>query len=265
MYTVYDTQTDIKDLAEKLKKISTELLSSLKAGSKSVLIPANTNILQSNEYKDKFFKISDGTFTYKIKDKTLFIYEENDLVGLEETILNNEASLVSDFAVAIETYSLQDLLNSCHSDLTQQSKLLEYNRLKYQILTQIIFDLLKSEVTIMPELNHYKSGDVIIKQNESALEVYTLVEGKAEAFVDDVKVGEINRDEIFGMIAAITNTPRTATVIASENCLALAVPNNKFLDLINNKPHTVLKLLEDMSKLIIELNKKVVGLNNYKY
>ena len=74
-------------------------------------------------------------------------------------------------------------------------------------------------------------------------------------------VGEINTDEIFGAIAALTATRRTASIIAKTDCTALVVQSDRFKNLITVRPDTVTKLVEDMARTIISCNAKIVDLS----
>jgi len=75
-------------------------------------------------------------------------------------------------------------------------------------------------------------------------------------------VGDIRRDELFGAIAALTDTPRTATVKADVSCSVLVVPSTSFKALLTSRPDTVTKLIEDMARTIISTNDKILSLES---
>ncbi len=107
-------------------------------------------------------------------------------------------------------------------------------------------------------MRNFAPSEVIIKQGTSGDEVYTLLNGHANVIVDGIIVGEVLADEIFGALAALTDMPRTASVVASQNCSVLSIEKDKFIELIQNRPLTVLKMVQDMARTIVDLNKKVV-------
>src|SRR5690625_7337213 len=78
---------------------------------------------------------------------------------------------------------------------------------------------------------HFSAGETIIAQGAEADRVFTLLEGKAEALRDGVKVGEVHADEIFGALAVFTRQRRMASVVAISDCTVLAVPKDEFIDL----------------------------------
>ena len=261
MFTLNEASAELQEKAAKLQLVSGALLAGVTPAKSSQIIPVSTDLLRDSACNGLIFQIKEGCFTFKLREKALFVYEQGDILGFEFEYPEESAVVSSEFAVVVDAYKLEDFTLACGQDVQKGKLLRQYYQAQLHFLTNLIGDLMKSEVPLSPEFHRYNHGETIINQNDTGSEVYTLVEGKAEAFVDGVKVGTINRDEIFGMISAITGTPRTASVLAAGSCLALSVPNHKFLELIKNKPLTVLKLLEDMSKVIVELNKKIVNSN----
>jgi hypothetical protein len=114
---------------------------------------------------------------------------------------------------------------------------------------------------VLPRALVYGLGEIIIEQGTLGQDVYTLMEGEAEAFVDGILVGEIKTNEFFGVIAAVTNTPRTARVIAKTRCTVLAVSQDMFQELIKARPVLIEKLIVEMGRAIVDLNSRVVRLS----
>lgn len=100
----------------------------------------------------------------------------------------------------------------------------------------------------------FTQGQTIINQGDDAHEVFTILSGAADVFVDNVRVGEIQADEIFGAMAVFTGEKRSATVVASENCTVLAVPREDFISLIQSHPQTTMTLIDNMANRIRKLN-----------
>ena len=118
--------------------------------------------------------------------------------------------------------------------------------------------------TVSPEFRVYKQGDVIIEEDTEGDEVFTLLSGTAKVMIKDIVVGQINRDEIFGVIAALTNTKRTASVIATSDCETVVIKSENFRDLLNTRPDTVYKLIHDMARTIVSSNNMVMDLSQNK-
>ena len=63
----------------------------------------------------------------------------------------------------------------------------------------------------------YKKGETIIEEGSPANEILIIYEGRAEAIVEDKKLGEINKeDAVMSILPVLTNTPNLGTAIAMD-------------------------------------------------
>lgn len=106
-----------------------------------------------------------------------------------------------------------------------------------------------------PSVKQFSAGQNIIVENTLTSDIFTLLEGHAEVSVGGVSVGEVLPDEIFGAVAAFSNSPRTAPVRATKKCVVLSLPAQEFLGLMISRPATVTKLIQDMSRVVVASNK----------
>lgn len=90
--------------------------------------------------------------------------------------------------------------------------------------------------------------------------MFIIIEGHAEALVDGQKVGDVQKDEIFGAMAVFTREKRSATVVASEPCTVMVIPKEQFLSLMQSNPRIAHSLIESMARRIDLLNKEVTQL-----
>jgi Cyclic nucleotide-binding domain len=258
MYTLEDLGQEFAQYDIESKRLISELLSSIEPLNNEKLITSDTEALSYCKSNNCILLIKEGAFVLRLDKKILAFYNEGDLIGLSDYPCSN---FESDFAVKVTVYDRSQFEKAVHSSiekLTILNKLMTY---QFQQLLLLSKNLLRSEVTLEPEIQHFSAGDIIIEQGTVTTDVCTLIEGKAEAYVDGVKVGEIKNNEIFGMLAAVTGAPRTAKVVASTSCMVATVPKEKFIELAQNKPQAIVKCIEDMARVITELNTKVVGLS----
>ena len=108
----------------------------------------------------------------------------------------------------------------------------------------------------------YPEGAVIIRQGDPADDVFSMVEGTAEVFVNEQQVAKIRAGELFGTMAALTDAHRNATVMATTRCSVLRVPRDRFFEIIRTRPEAVQGLLVDMAQAITTLNEEVVTLRH---
>ena len=107
----------------------------------------------------------------------------------------------------------------------------------------------------------FAPGEIIIREGETADYVYTLNSGQAEASQSGVKVGEVYAGEVFGALAAFSGTQRNATVTATRNCEVEAVNKDSFILLARRQPDVCVKLINDMARLITDLNDSILMLS----
>lgn len=103
----------------------------------------------------------------------------------------------------------------------------------------------------------FSAGDTIIREGDEASLVYTLKHGRAAAYQDGVMVGEILPGEIFGALAAFCNVRRNATVRATTLCRVEALGKDHFTLLVRQQPELCVKLIQDMARLIGDLNESI--------
>lgn len=106
----------------------------------------------------------------------------------------------------------------------------------------------------------HAAGEELIHQGDDAEHVFVIIEGHAEAYVDGHKVGDVQKDEIFGAMAVFTREKRSATVLASEPCTVMVIPKEQFLSLMQSNPRIAHSLIESMARRIDLLNKEVTQL-----
>jgi len=119
----------------------------------------------------------------------------------------------------------------------------------------------KKDVEFRPEFRHYDKGDVIIEENTDGDEVFTLMTGAAKVIINNTEVGKINKDEIFGAIAALTNTKRTASIIATTDCETIIVKSDNFRGLLAARPGTIQQLISNMARTIVSCNERIMVLS----
>ncbi|MFT4613112.1 MAG: CRP/FNR family cyclic AMP-dependent transcriptional regulator [Bacteroidia bacterium] len=87
------------------------------------------------------------------------------------------------------------------------------------LMTAVCADLAPIDVPEMGACEMYGPGDAIIRQGDRADYVFNMRTVEAEALVSGVKVGFIGQGEIFGAMAALTHSDRSATVRALSDCV----------------------------------------------
>ena len=207
--------------------------------------------------QDLVFLVEEGAVTHQQEGKTLFHYDAGDLFGMNRGEDMPHVKFQAESPVILRPLNREALWNAAMANTTKAREWGEF----------LLADGVRHNVVIAaiePDVDRtslgfktFKPGEVIIEEGTESDTVYSIVEGHAEVFVNKIKVGEVLEDEIFGALSLLTNSPRTATVIADSRCLVMVVPRHQFETLIQTHPRICMSLMENMARQIVSLNTQV--------
>lgn len=115
-----------------------------------------------------------------------------------------------------------------------------------------------------PKFRSFSTGEVILKEGEFSHEVLCLVDGDADVIAHGTKVGSVKREEIFGALAALSGSPRMASVVASKPTTCMVFERDDFEDLLRCHTSVMSKLFEDMARAMHEANARIAKLEEKK-
>jgi len=264
MYTLNEQPAEFSELNTKCKELVAEILGVITPTQTAIKLIAGSVLYSTVNDNDKLYVLRDGSLSYSRQERQIFYFEPGDLIGLENHFCSGGVKIAADFAVVVDEYNYEDLRKALASTSHLQSIWTQYFAFQLHLFSLMISQLTKEDDQVAPDFRHFKPGEIIIEQGAESHEVFNLIEGHAEVFVDGVLVGEVLADEIFGAMASLSDTKRTATVKADSNCLVLALPKDNFIQLIESRPYTVLKMVHDMARTIVALNEQVVKLGRQR-
>lgn len=255
MLLIGERPTHVDQLTDRLKKLSQKLFEDLPEGHK-VTLPV-TRDLYSMESSEHLFLVRQGNLAASADGRPCLYFETGDLIGLPQCYqLPSLTISVEDDAEVIQ-YDADTLLRHVNETKERQAIWTSY------LITQISLfqDAFGRQQTakIQPQTGflNFMPGQDIIVQGDPATEVYTILSGQADVYVDGTLVGEVKQDEIFGAMAVFTGDTRSATVRAKTPCTLLAVPKAEFITLIKSHPQTTMTLIENMARTINTLNSQL--------
>jgi len=248
----------VDQLTDRLKKLSHKLFEGLPPG--KTLVLNGTNDLYALESSESLFIVRNGNLSGYHDNRLCLYFESSDLIGLTECYQLPSLRVSIEDSAEVEQYEADTLLRYVNETKERQAIWSSY-LITQMTLFQDAFGRNQSHVN-QPHTGflHFSAGQTIISQGDDAQEVFTILSGDAEVFVDDTKVGDINTDEIFGAMAVFTGEKRSATVRASSACTVLAVPRAEFITLIQSHPQTTMTLIENMARRIKTLNNQLTKL-----
>jgi CRP/FNR family cyclic AMP-dependent transcriptional regulator len=125
------------------------------------------------------------------------------------------------------------------------------------------------EIAAATRVQKLGSREELFHKGDQGSQVYVVVSGRLKALAtslegDDVVFNILGPGEVFGEIALLGETPRTATVAAIEPCELLVIDRRDFLALLRRHPEAAIGLLRVLAlrlKRVSELLEDTLFLN----
>jgi len=210
------------------------------------------------------YLIKQGEINETFDGQLIVIHEEGDLVNADALSHLKVTAYETDFPTIVDEYDGQQFMDAIASDKTKFQIWNRYLSCLSQSYQLLMCHFSRQDIDYLPEFREYKKGDIIIKEDTEGNEVFTLLKGTVKVTRNNEEVGEIKQDEIFGAIAALTHTKRTATIIATSNCDTFVATSENFRSILATRPDIVQKLIQDMARTIVSSNERIIELSKDK-
>ena len=97
----------------------------------------------------------------------------------------------------------------------------------------------------------FKVGHELFKQGDAGDSAYIVIEGEADVVVQTpggpLKVATLKRNDIIGEIAILCDVPRTATVEASSELVALKITKDLFFRMVKDFPDMGIEIMRSLA------------------
>jgi CRP/FNR family transcriptional regulator, cyclic AMP receptor protein len=103
----------------------------------------------------------------------------------------------------------------------------------------------------------YAAGDVIFKEGDPGLFMYVVKDGKVELRAEGLLLETVQSGDIFGEMALIENSVRSATAVAATDCKVVPLDQDKFTYLVKQTPYFALEVLRIMAHRLRAVNKEL--------
>lgn len=260
MFTFNEATEEFEQFNNRSKNLVADIISDLTPKQEGKKLTAMAGLYDEPESANSLYVLKEGNLKFERDNRLLFVYDEGDLLGIEQMFLKSNGKAYSEFGSTLDEYDKSDFLKRIASDPKLTEAWTELLAAQLNLYGTLYSSALKEEVKQEAKFKSFQAEEVIIEQDTTGKEVYIMLEGHAEVFVKGTRVGEVLQDEIFGAFAAITNTPRTATVKATMPSTVLVMTMDNFRDLLETRPNAVIKLVHNMARIIIEQNQRVIQL-----
>jgi CRP/FNR family cyclic AMP-dependent transcriptional regulator len=93
-----------------------------------------------------------------------------------------------------------------------------------------------------------REGTVLTREGRAGREFFVLISGTARVTRNGRKIADVGPGDWLGEIALLTDSPRTATVIATSPIDLLVITDRRFRTVVETMPSIALKVLSTVSE-----------------
>lgn len=257
MYLAGKTSEAVEQLLQRLRQLTNALLEGFDCEQEAITLEGVDDLYQHFD-RDQLFIVRDGMLHFCKNGQNLASFDEGDIVGVAASFDMPAPTLRADEYVELVPIDRDRFLRHIYSDKRRQHYWSHFLICQNALLLDYLSDMVKDQVRPTAGFQNISPGEVMIQQGDPAEHVYTIISGEADVFVDDVKVGEIGEEEVFGAMAVFTKETRSATVKARTPCTIMAVPQKDFILLIEAQPQAAVNLIENLARRITALNQQLI-------
>jgi CRP/FNR family transcriptional regulator, cyclic AMP receptor protein len=98
----------------------------------------------------------------------------------------------------------------------------------------------------------HSDGDVIVAEGEAGTEMLIIVSGEVVVVVNGREVARRREGDVVGEMAAITNQPRMATLVATGDVRLLTIGQRQFAGILRERPETSFAVMRVLARRLTE-------------
>ena len=109
----------------------------------------------------------------------------------------------------------------------------------------------------------FAAGQRFFQQGDAADAAYVILDGRANVLLNtpggDIQVAELGSNALVGEMGILSDTPRSATIMAAEPTTALRIDKRVFLELLAQFPQMSLAIMRELAKRLERTNAQLVA------
>jgi CRP-like cAMP-binding protein len=94
----------------------------------------------------------------------------------------------------------------------------------------------------------YQADDVIFKEGDQGDCMYVILEGEVRIETTDRFIDTISEGEIFGEMALVDDSPRSASAVAASQCKVVPIDKSRFTRATQINPYFALQVMGIMAQ-----------------
>ncbi|KFG66579.1 MULTISPECIES: Crp/Fnr family transcriptional regulator [Microvirga] len=109
----------------------------------------------------------------------------------------------------------------------------------------------------------FAGGQRFFSQGDPSDAAYVILDGRASVLLNtpggDIQVAELGSNALVGEMGILSDTPRSATIMAAEPTTALRIDKRVFLELLAQFPQMSLAIMRELAKRLERTNAQLVA------
>jgi CRP-like cAMP-binding protein len=105
----------------------------------------------------------------------------------------------------------------------------------------------------------YRSGEVLFHQGDDSDAAFLILEGQADVMSDTpagpIKVAVLGPNALVGEMGVMTNSPRSATIVAESSLTTLRIPKEMFMSLVTEFSQFGLAIIRELASRVEHTNR----------
>lgn len=202
------------------------------------------------ESREGYLLVEDGFLKLTCKDRVIRHYQAGDMLSLPQIL--PEARITTEFATQGRFLPKARVFEAGNPHAL--AELVAFLEAESQLLAAICAEHAETAPVPRMRIRNVEAGEELIREGSRTDEVFVLLEGKAEARVAGVVVGDIHPTEFIGEISLLTQTACSASVIATEHCMLQVLHKSDLADAMRVRPALLLELATTLAQRLTKTN-----------
>jgi CRP-like cAMP-binding protein len=111
----------------------------------------------------------------------------------------------------------------------------------------------------------YSAGQTLFEQGAMSDAAYVILAGTADVLIQTptgpLAVASLKTSDLLGEMGILSDAPRSATIVAREDLLALRIDKRVFLELLGQFPQMAIAVMRELAKRLERTNARLASLS----
>jgi len=103
----------------------------------------------------------------------------------------------------------------------------------------------------------FKAGETVFREGDDGYVMYVVLEGSVKLSVTGRSVEKVGKGGVFGEMALIDKSPRSATAVAVTDSMLVSVTSERFKSLVQETPGFALEIMSIMAARLRSMDRRI--------